>query len=525
MTGDGKNANQDFISDTLIDSEAQEKFLDKKLALKKGIALTKLKTPITPINMDRTENKSEKIKYVTWLNLYFRNVKIIIQLLVTDLEKEQIILGLLWLQEYNSTIDWTKGTINIFSIKSTQSFNKMILWLLEITRAEIILLAPNKPSWKEVYEELDFSSTLTPLISKEPVLLNIEEEKEAAINWKEAFEEEKWVWINMKTNSTHELAHKAGIPEKPSKEVPEAFLEFKEVFEKKPSEQMPERKKWDHLIDFKFNFMSKDSHVYPMNPEEQQKLREFLDENLWKGYIRPLTSFQASPCFFVFKKDSKKLWPCQDYRSFNTETFKNTHPLSWISDLFDKLKRAKYFTKLDLYWRYNNVWIKEGDKRKVAKTCFSLFKPLVMFFSLCNSPSTFQNMMDKIFILETHEGWIIIYMDDIFIFSKDRKELEINTQQVLQKLKDNDFFLNLDKCVFDVKEVEYLGMVIQENQIKMERTKLEEIINWSTPMTVKQVWSFLGFGNFYRKFIGHYVNIAQSNKWPNKEGSSLELDW
>ena len=148
-----------------------------------------------------------------------------------------------------------------------------------------------------------------------------------------------------------------------------------------------------------------------------------------------------------------------------------------------------------------------------------------MFFSLCNSPPTFQNMMDKIFIMETHKGWIIIYMDDILIFSKDRKELEVNTWWVLQKLKDNDFFLNLDKCVFDVKEVEYLGMVIQENQIKMERTKLEEIINWSTPMTVKQVWSFLGFGNFYRKFIGHYVNIAQSNKWPNKEGSSLELDW
>ena len=116
--------------------------------------------------------------------------------------------------------------------------------------------------------------------------------------------------------------------------------------------------------------------------------------------------------------------------------------------------------------------------------------------------------MDKIFIMETHERWIIIYMDDILIFSKDRKKLEINTCWVLQKLKDNDLFLNLDKCVFDAEEVEYLGMVIRENQIKMERTKLEGIVNWPTPTTVKQVQSFLGFGNFYRKFIGHYVNIA-----------------
>ena len=131
-----------------------------------------------------------------------------------------------------------------------------------------------------------------------------------------------------------------------------------------------------------------------------------------------------------------------------------------------------------------------------------------MFFGLCNLPSTFQNMMDEIFIMETRERWIIIYIEDILIFSKDRKELEINTQWVLQKLKDNDLFLNLDKCVFNAEEVEYLGMVIWENQIKMEKTKLEGIIDWPTLTIVKQVQSFLGFGNFYRKFIGHYVNIA-----------------
>ena len=127
-------------------------------------------------------------------------------------------------------------------------------------------------------------------------------------------------------------------------------------------------------------------------------------------------------------KDSKKLRPCQDYRCLNTGTIKNVYPLLRISDLLDKLKGAKYFTKLDLHWGYNNVCIKEGDEWKAAfKTCFSLFKPLVMFFGLCNSPPTFQNMIDEIFIMETCEGWIIIYMNDILIFSKDRKELEINT--------------------------------------------------------------------------------------------------
>ena len=112
----------------------------------------------------------------------------------------------------------------------------MILRPLEIARAEIISITPEKSSWKEIYEKLNFSSTLTPLTPEEPVLLNIEEEKEAAINWIEAFEEEEQVWINAKTNPIHELTHKAGIPEQPPKEVPEVFFKFKEVFEKKASE-------------------------------------------------------------------------------------------------------------------------------------------------------------------------------------------------------------------------------------------------------------------------------------------------
>ena len=137
----------------------------------------------------------------------------------------------------------------------------MILRSLEIARAEIIPLSPEKPTWEEIHKELDFSPILTPLSPEEPILLNIDEEKEAAINWIETFKDKEQVWINAKTNPTHKLAHKAGIPEQPSKKVPKEFLEFKEVFEKKPSERMPERKKWDHPIDLKPDFIPKDSHI------------------------------------------------------------------------------------------------------------------------------------------------------------------------------------------------------------------------------------------------------------------------
>jgi len=230
----------------------------------------------------------------------------------------------------------------------------------------------------------------------------------------------------------------------------------------------------------------------------------------------------ASPFFFVSKKDSKKLRPCQDYRRLNEGTIKNAYPLPQVDKLLDKLKGAKYFTKLDLRWGYNNVRIKEGDEWKAAfKTNKGLFEPLVMFFGLCNSPATFQNMMNDIFIMETNEGWILIYIDDILIFSKRKKELQKLTLRVLKKLQENDLFANLDKCTFEATEVDYLGMIISEDQIKMDPAKLKEIKDWPSPMTVKQVRSFLGFGNFYRKFIGHYADITR----PLNDLTKKDLTW
>ena len=133
------------------------------------------------------------------------------------------------------------------------------------------------------------------------------------------------------------------------------------------------------------------------------------------------------------------------------------------------MKGAKIFTKLDLRWGYNNIRIKIGDEWKAAfKTNKGLYEPLVMFFGLCNSPATFQNMMNDIFFVELEEGWMLIYMDDILIFTDTEEKLEQMTKKVLKKLQENDLYLNLDKCVFNVKEVEYLGMMIKENSIMME---------------------------------------------------------
>lgn len=223
----------------------------------------------------------------------------------------------------------------------------------------------------------------------------------------------------------------------------------------------------------------------------------------------------ASPFFFVPKKDGT-LRPCQDYRLLNKNMVKDRYPLPLISDLVDKLKHTKIFTKMDLRAGYNNVQIKEGDEHKAAFAVPGtdgkppqLFKPTVMFFGLCNSPSTFQQMMNSIFTNMLSEEWIVIYMDDILIFLGNKKDHHERIRRVLARLKQHNLYLKPEKCSFDVQEVEFLGLIICPNHLAMDPTKLDRVHNWKTLTTVMEVRSFIGFANFYWKFIDHFSDLAR----------------
>ena len=242
---------------------------------------------------------------------------------------------------------------------------------------------------------------------------------------------------------------------------------------------------------------------------EHMEMDKFINENLAKGYIRPSKSPMASPFFFVAKKNGD-LWPCQDYWQLNKGAIKNSYLLPLISDLVDQLKGAKYFTKLNVQWRYNNVRIKDGNQWKAAfKASQGLFESTVMFFRMCNSPAIFQAMMDNVFQDMKAKGWIIIYMDDIFIFTKELQQNIEYIKWTLQRLQDNNLYLKPEKCTFWMTKVEYLGLIIQENLISMDPVKLNGIKDWPTPTTVKQVRSFLGFGNYYWQFIHGYGNLTR----------------
>ena len=189
---------------------------------------------------------------------------------------------------------------------------------------------------------------------------------------------------------------------------------------------------------------------------------------------------------------------------------KNKYPLTLISELINKLQGARYFTKLDVRWGFNNVWMKEGDEWKAAfQTNRGLYEPLVMFFGLTNSPATFQTMMDGIFEDLISEGVVVVYLDDILIFTKTLDEHRKVVCRVMELLQKHGLSLKPEKCEFEKTSVEYLGVVVSQDSVKMDPAKVAGVSNWPTLSNKKEVQSFLGFTNFYRRFIEGFSHIAQ----------------
>src|SRR5437660_3368366 len=179
--------------------------------------------------------------------------------------------------------------------------------------------------------------------------------------------------------------------------MPEEFWEYADVFSEVASIYMSLCKLWDHGINLKLDFVPKKGCIIPMSDEELKEILAFIKDQLAKGYIRLLKSPQTLLVFFICKKDGKKRM-VTDYRYLNKGTICNNYPLPLISQLIDKLKGSTMYTKMDLHWGYNNVHIKDGDEwRGVFITPIGSYEPIVMFFRICNSPSTFQQMINNVF--------------------------------------------------------------------------------------------------------------------------------
>ena len=263
------------------------------------------------------------------------------------------------------------------------------------------------------------------------------------------------------------------------------------------------------MIDVKEGFVPRKGKVYPLSREEREEVREFVKEQLRKGYIWPSKSLQTALVFFVGKKDGKKRM-VQDYRYLNEWTIKNNYPLPLISNVLENIGTKKVFTKMDLRWGYNNVRIKKDDEWKVVFTTLEgSFEPTVMFFGLTNSPATFQAMMNELLRDLTNTGKVAVFINDIIVGTETEEGHNELVAEVIKRLEENDLYVKLEKCKWKVREVEFLGVVIGPEGIKMEEGKVKEVVEWPTPKSVKDVQKFLGLANYYRRFIEGFATVAK----------------
>ena len=252
------------------------------------------------------------------------------------------------------------------------------------------------------------------------------------------------------------------------------------MFTKKDFDILLEHRQWDYAIELVLGLEPKSSKVYPLSLVKQKKLDSFLEENLCTGQICPSKSPMATLVFFIKKKNGS-LWLVQDYYALNSMTVKNKYPLPLISKLVSQLCRARYFTKLDVCWGFNNICIKPGDKWKaVFQTNWGMFEPLVMFFGMTNSPATFRTMINNIFWDLIAEGIMMVYLDDILIFTRIEEEHAKAIRWVLQILQENKLFLCPEKYEFCKERIKYLDLVISENEVSIDLIKVTGVWEWPT---------------------------------------------
>lgn len=236
-------------------------------------------------------------------------------------------------------------------------------------------------------------------------------------------------------------------------------------------------------------------------------MKKYVSESLAAGLIRPSSSPAGAGFFFVEKKD-KSLRPCIDYRGLNDITVKNRYPLPLLSSAFELLEGAVIFTKLDLRNAYHLVRIREGDEWKTAfNTPTGHYEYLVMPFGLTNAPAVFQALVNDV-LRDMLNRFVFVYLDDILIFSRTKEEHVGHVQAVLQRLLANSLYVKAEKCEFHVPSISFLGYRINQARIEMDPAKVEAVLAWPVPETRKQLQRFLGFANFYRRFIRGYSAVA-----------------
>jgi hypothetical protein len=478
----------------LVDSGATDNFIHPNFVKRMGLGQREFDKPKNIYNIDDTTNKSGQITHYISLAVTTAGRTQEMRFLITDIGREDVLLGYPWLSTYKPRFSWKHSTID-------ESNLPIILRTINPTSRKDVVLR-----YLSTDERMGIVKELGREVGGEPPTIR---------------------------NTLVELAIAAQQYTK-KVEIPKEYKAFAKVFSEEESKRFPPRRLCNHAIDLKPGAPDAiECKIYPMTRVKDEALDLFIDEQLEKGYIRPSKSQYASSFFFIKKKDGK-LQPVQDYRKINAWTVRNQYPLPQIRDLIRDLGGAIIFTKFDVRQGYNNIRIKEGNKHKATfKTRHGLFEPMVMYFGLCNSPAMFQAFMNDIYCptIAKHDllgTAICIYMDDIAVATKiSLSPLQSHAAhiaavtKVLKVALEHDLYFKPEKCVFHAPSIDYLGVILEKGVTRMDPVKISGIKDWPTPQTVKDIHSFLGFCNFYCPFIRGFATVAH----PLNELTRKDTPW
>ena len=462
---------------TLIDSGASESFLDIATAKTLNIPMFKLKHPKEISLADGSVPTSGTIEYWTALDVQIQKHATTVVVYLIDCPKTNLILGHDWLSQTNPTIDWRNG--RIISMENNTLYPKAFPSKVHIYERRIhnrIRVLPAKKF-----------STIRP---RDPVYLVSLAPKH----------------VTIKSNNEQ---NNDSMDNEFSK-LPEEYLQYKDVFTEKTKDQFPKhRENFDLKIELIEGKVPKAGPIYRHTIHEDTALKEYLLKELASGLVRPSKSSCSSPVLFAPKKNGE-LRLCIDYRGLNEITIKNRYPLPLIDDVIGSLAGAKYFTSMDLRNGYHNLRIAHGYEWLTAfRTKYGLFEYTCVPFGLTNAPAAFQNFMDSIFSDLLYKG-VVIYLDDIMIYTKTMDEHIILVTEILSRLRKHNLTANLKKCHFHKESVDFLGHVISADGIRMDPKKVSAIMDWPVPKNVKDVQMFLGLANYYRIFIPNFSHRAMA---------------
>ena len=304
--------------------------------------------------------------------------------------------------------------------------------------------------------------------------------------------------------------------------IPDKYLDFIDVFSEEKALVLPERTELnEHAIDLEDGKQPPYGPIYSLGPVELETLKTYIETHLKTGFIRPSKS-PAGALILFDKKPDGSFCLCVDYRGLNNLTIKNRYPLPLIGESLDCLSRPKRFTQLDLTSAYHRMSIKEDDEWKTAfQTRYGYFEYQVMPFRLSNAPASFHSYINKI-LAKKLDIFVIMYLDDILVYTKDQGQNHIEVVWwVLDILRKNDLFANLKKCWFYKDEVQFLGYLVLTQGIQIDDERIKAVRNWPEPKSVRDIQVFIGFANFYWRFIRGFSRItAPLTSMLNTTGSS-----